>query len=373
MFEIKKIPRSARDPLFADFFFQCYPSTMERIVMHLDMDAFFAQIEERENPRFKGKPLVVGADPKEGKGRGVVSTANYEARKYGIRSALPISQAFKLCPEAVFLPPNILFYEKVSERIMEILKKFSPVFEISSLDEAFLDLSFVGSFSKAEDLAKKIKKEIFEKEKLICTIGIGSNKVIAKMATNKAKPDGLLAVSLKETEKFLDPLPIREIPGVGPKTEEKLKALNVETVKDLKDVSKKDLERIFGKNGLGVYEIARGRNDDPVCQREEAKSLSRSFTFEKDTREADIIFSAFERMTKEIFSEAEKESLPFRTLWVTCRFSGFETKRKETTFPSRVKYFSFFEKESKKILLKLMMENSKPIRMIGMGVKVDRS
>jgi len=136
----------------------------ERIILHLDMDYFFAQIEERENPQFKGKPVVVGADPKGGKGRGVVSTANYEARKYGIKSGMPISKAYQLCPNAIFLPVNVELYEKVSDEIMEIVKKYSPVYEIVSLDEAYLDISFCKNWKEAENLGKKLKKEIFEKE-----------------------------------------------------------------------------------------------------------------------------------------------------------------------------------------------------------------
>ena len=163
---------------------------MRRIILHIDMDYFFAQIEERENPQFKEKPVVVGADPRGGRGRGVVSTANYEARKYGIHSALPISKAYQLCPNAIFLPVNMELYQKVSENIMEIIKKYSPVFEQVSLDEAYLDISLTflqkeWGYQKAEKLAKKLKKEILEKEKLTSTIGIGPNKLIAKIASEK--------------------------------------------------------------------------------------------------------------------------------------------------------------------------------------------
>ena len=181
-----------------------------RIILHLDMDAFFAQIEERENPQFKGKPIVVGAEPKGGQGRGVVSTANYEARKYGIHSALPISQAFRLCPTAIFLPVNMSFYEKISTEIMEIIKKYSNIWEIVSLDEAYLDISFLKSFEKAKKLAVKLKKEIFEKEKLTSTVGIGPNKMIAKMASEKAKPDGLMIVPDHQIDEFLEPLDMRK-------------------------------------------------------------------------------------------------------------------------------------------------------------------
>ena len=225
---------------------------MERIILHIDMDAFFAQVEERENPQFKGKPVVVGADPKGGKGRGVVSTANYEARKYGIHSALPISKAFELCPKAIFLPVNIELYQKVSEKIMEIIKKYSKTWEIVSLDEAYLDLSHIfydrekcgigEIWERVEKLAKKLKKEILEKEKLTCTVGIGPNKLIAKMAAEKAKPNGLLVIKPKQIKEFLEPLDIDDLPGIGPKTAEKLRVSGVNKIKELKRLSKSRLK-----------------------------------------------------------------------------------------------------------------------------------
>jgi DNA polymerase IV (DinB-like DNA polymerase) len=211
---------------------------MERIILHCDMDYFFAQIEERENPQFKGKPVVVGADPKGGKGRGVVSTCNYIARKYGIFSGMPISKAYKLCPNAIFLPVNIDFYKKVSEKIMKIAKRYSPIFEIVSLDEAYLDLTsnsnvleniriskLKEAFREAEKIGKSLKEEIFEKEKLTYTVGIGPNKLVAKIATECAKPNGLLVLTPENAEKFLEPLDIEKIPGIGPKTAEKLKKI----------------------------------------------------------------------------------------------------------------------------------------------------
>ena len=189
---------------------------MQRIILHIDMDYFFAQIEERENPQFKGKPVVVGADPKGGKGRGVVSTANYVARKYEIHSAMPISKAYQLCPEAIFLPVNIELYQKVSENIIEIVKNYSPIFEQVSLDESYLDLSQIAkNFKEAEKIGKQLKAEIFEKEKLTSTVGIGSNKLIAKIASDKGKPNGLLIIKPKEVKKFLEPLDIEDLPGIG--------------------------------------------------------------------------------------------------------------------------------------------------------------
>jgi len=285
---------------------------MQRIILHIDMDYFFAQIEERENPRFKGKPVVVGADPKKGEGRGVVSTANYEARKYGIHSALPISKAYQLCPEAVFLPVNMELYKRVSENIMEIVKKYLPrstpsesegllrgfpKMEIVSLDEAFLDLSFLSNLSifstivenidkrgvweRAKELAKKLRKEILEKEKLIATVGVGPNKLIAKMATNRAKPNGLLIIRPKEVKKFLEPLDIEKLPGIGPKTAEKLRNIGINKIKELKRLSRIRLKNLFGVVGENIYKRVRGIDGEEVSSEEIIKSISKSASWRK--------------------------------------------------------------------------------------------
>ena len=198
------------------------------------MDHFYTALEEREHPEIKGNPVIVGSDPKEGKGRGVVSTSNYEARKSGVRSGMPISQAWRLCPRAVYLPPNFPLYIKVSDEIMEIARKYAGKFEQWGIDEAFLDVSDkVDDWVGAELLARQIKQEIKEKEGITASIGIGPNKLVAKVASDYQKPDGLTIVKEEEVEKFLDPLPVRKLLWVGRKTEAKLKELGVNTIGDL--------------------------------------------------------------------------------------------------------------------------------------------
>jgi DNA polymerase IV (DinB-like DNA polymerase) len=343
---------------------------MKRIILHIDMDYFFAQIEERENPHFRGKPLVVGADPKGGKGRGVVSTANYEARKYGIHSALPISIAYKLCPKAIFLPVNIELYQKVSERIMKIVKKYSKKYEIVSLDEAYLDISFLKSFKKAKDLAIKLKKEIFEKEKLTSTVGIGKNKLIAKLASEKAKPNGLLIIKPNQTKKFLEPLDIEDLPGIGPKTAEKLRAIGIEKIRQLKKLSKSKLKEMFGKVGENFWQMARGIDKEEVCQEEIIKSIGKQITFERDTRNPRFIFGKFNQIIEEVYRELFSENFSFKTIIVICRFSDFETHTKSKTLKEPSKDLEIFKKESKKLLLKFLLESKKFIRLIGLRVKV---
>jgi DNA polymerase IV (DinB-like DNA polymerase) len=332
------------------------------------MDYFFAQIEERENPQFKGKPVVVGADPKGGKGRGVVSTANYLARKYGIKSGMPISKAYQLCPNAIFLPVNIELYEKVSEKIMEIVKRYSPVYEIVSLDEAYLDISSCKDWREAENLGKKLKKEIFEKEKLTCTVGIGSNKTIAKLAAEKAKPNGLKVVKPEEVENFLDPLDVDDLPGIGPKTAEKLRKIGINKIFELKKLSKEKLKEMFGKIGERIWERARGIDEEPVSPEEVIKSIGRQITFERDTRNPRLIFGIFEKLIREVYDELIENNFSFRTVTVICRYKGFETHSKSKTLENNCCDLATLKSEAKKLLLRFLMENKKLIRLIGIRV-----
>ena len=355
---------------------------MRRIILHIDMDYFFAQIEERENPQFKGKPVVVGADPKGGKGRGVVSTANYVARKFGIHSAIPISKAYQLCPEAIFLPVNMELYQKVSENVIEIIKKYSPIFEQVSLDEAYLDLSQIAkNFKDAEKIGKKIKDEIFEKEKLTSTVGIGPNKLIAKIASEKGKPNGLLIVKPKEVKKFLETLDIEDLPGIGPKTAEKLREIGINKIGELRKLSKSKLREMFGKVGEYFWERARGIDEEPVSSEEVIKSIGRQITFERDTRNPRLIFGSFEEMLKEVYQELMENKLGareaggrragcslFKTITVICRYSGFETHTKSKTLKEPAQDFKVLKKEAKKLLLKFLIESPKLIRLIGLRV-----
>ena len=391
---------------------------MPRIILHFDMDYFFAQIEERENPQFKGKPVVVctstplsanpseeitvvpeednndaykrsanpelveglGADPKGGKGRGVVSTSNYEARKYGIKSGMPISKAYQLCPDAIFLPVNIELYQKVSDEIMGIVKKYSPKYEIVSLDEAYLDLSHIFRdrekvstervWKEAKNIGENLKKEIFEKEKLTCTVGIGPNKTVAKLAAEKAKPNGLKVVKPEEVKKFLDPLDVDDLPGIGPKTAEKLRAIGINKVFELKKLSKKKLREMFGKVGEYFWERARGIDEEPVSPEEIIKSIGRQITFEKDTRNSRLIFGTFDQIIKETWEELISNNFKFRTITVICRYQGFETHSKSITLKNPTQDLQILKKEAKKLLLKLLFESKKLIRLIGLRLKL---
>jgi len=332
------------------------------------MDAFFASVEERENPQFRGKPIVVGADPKNGTGRGVVSTANYEARKFGLRSAMPITKAWRLCPRCIFLPPNFSAYSEVSRSVFEIARSYAKQYEVVSVDELYLDLGHLKDMGEAQKIAERIKKEIVQKEKITASIGIGSNKLIAKIASDYQKPDGLTVVLYKDRQKFLDPMNVRKIPGIGPKSMAKLASRGIHIIRDLRNVPEDDLVLWFGKWGRGMYQFSRGEDGRPVKADRKIKSIGKEHTFQKDTREGKEIFLVFEELMKEVFGRVEESGVAFRTITVVCRYQGFETHTKAYTPKKAVNNFRIFKKEAMRLLLQFLVQSPKPIRLIGIRV-----
>ena len=297
-----------------------------KIIMHVDMDAFFTAVEEREHPEFKGMPLVVGADPKEGRGRGVVSSASYEARKFGIRSGMPISRAWKLCPDAIYLPVNFKLYIQASSRIMEILRKYTDKFEQWGLDEAFLDVSSrVRNFEEAEKLAEKIKQKIRKSEGLTCSIGVGPNKLVAKIASDFEKPDGLTVVDENAVESFLAPLPVRKLLWVGKKTERKLNEMGIKTIGDLATYDVSVLTDKFGVMGVQYSLMARGIDQSEVAERGEIKSVGRERTFEEDTSDYNLVLQTLDKISEEVHREIVERKMLFKTITVKIRFENFET------------------------------------------------
>jgi DNA polymerase IV (DinB-like DNA polymerase) len=230
------------------------------IILHMDMDSFFASVEVRENPSLRGLPVIVGADPKRGTGRGVVSTASYEARRCGVRSGMPISRAYHLCPDAVFLPVNFPLYIATSERIMQIVSGYGEGLEPVSIDEAYLDVTKAGSFDAAVELAVRMKEEIRSKEYLTCSIGIGPSRVVAKIASDMQKPDGLTIVRPEEVDTFLGPLPVRKLPGIGKKTEKELIERGISTIGQLAGTDIQVLQSLFGMWGVYMHTLALGQD-----------------------------------------------------------------------------------------------------------------
>ncbi|MDX1813911.1 MAG: DNA polymerase IV, partial [Candidatus Bathyarchaeia archaeon] len=285
------------------------------MIFHLDMDHFYTAVEQREHPQYASKPVVVGANPKEGKGRGVVSTSNYEARKAGITSGMPISRAWKLCPEAIYLPPNFPLYIKVSQEIMEIARRYADKFEQWGLDEAFLDVSTrVKDYAEAKAYAKELKGEIKKKERLTCSIGVGPNKLIAKVASDYQKPDGLTIVKQDDAEAFLAPLPVRRLLWVGRKTEAKLKKIGINTIGDLAQYDPTVLVETFGVMGTQMHLMARGIDRSEVVARTEVKSISHETTFEEDIDDADIVLKALDALAADVSKEVVAQKLFFKTV-----------------------------------------------------------
>jgi DNA polymerase IV (DinB-like DNA polymerase) len=340
----------------------------KRIIFHMDMDHFYTAIEEREHPEYKGKPVVVGADPKEGKGRGVVSTSNYEARKAGVRSGMPISRAWKLCPEAVYLQPNFPLYIKVSNEIMDIARKYADKFEQWGIDEAFLDVSArVKDYAEAEALAKQIKREIREKESLTCSIGMGPNKLIAKIASDYQKPDGLTIVKEGEAEAFLAPLSARKLLWVGRKTEAKLKTMGINTIGDLARYDPTVLAEKFGVMGTQMHLMARGIDRSEVEARTDVKSISHETTFEEDTADTDTVLSALDVLSEEVCREALNQNLFFKTVTVKLRYENFETHTRSKTLAFMINRSQDLKKTAKE-LLQTYLRSDRKVRLIGVRV-----
>ena len=339
-----------------------------RIIIHLDMDHFFTAVEEREHPQYKGKPVIVGADPKGGKGRGVVSTSNYEARKAGVKSGMPISRAWKLCPEAIYLPVNYALYTEASNKIMEILRTHAAKFEQWGIDEAFLDVtSKVKNFGDAEAIARQIKKEILEKEKLTCSIGIGSNKLVAKIASDFQKPDGLTIVKAEESEKFLALLPVRKLLWVGRKTEEKLKTMGITTIGDLARCDPTILAEAFGIVGRQLSLMSHGIDRSEVEEKGEIKSMSREVTFEDDTADFAIVLDSLNKLSEEVYKDVLRQNLCFKTVIIKVRYENFETHTRSKTLPFITNRLQDLEKNAKE-LLQAYLKSDRKVRLIGVRV-----
>ena len=340
-------------------------SMKTRVIFHLDMDHFYTAIEERENPMLRGKAVVVGADPKQGKGRGVVSTSNYKAREAGVRSGMPISRAWRLCPEAVYLPPNFPLYIAASNAVMEIVKCYADKFEQWGIDEAFLDVSErTHNFEEAEDLAKRLKAEVKEKQHLTASIGIGPNKLIAKIASDFHKPDGLTVVRENEVEAFLAPLPVRKLLWVGRKTEAKLKPLGIETIGDLARFDPAVLNEMFGVMGVQMHLMARGIDNSEVEQRTGVKSISHETTFEEDTDDSKEVLAALDALSEDVAKETAEQQLFFKTVTVKVRYENFETHTYAKSLPFQTNRTQDLRKTARE-LLSVHLEPGRKVRLLG--------
>ena len=300
-----------------------------RQILHVDMDAFFVSVEELEDPSLKGKAVVVGADPD---GRGVVSAASYEARKFGVHSAQPIGQAKKLCPHAIFLRGHYEKYREYSEKIYRIFGEFTPIVEMVSVDEAYLDLTgcerlYGSAFQAADRLIRAVK----EKTKLNCSVGASTSHLVSKIASDQAKPHGLLYVLPGCEAKFLAPLPVRRMPGIGKVTEPQLLSLGISTIGDLQAFGCGRLTERFGKWGEYLYTKSRGVDIEAYAYEEEPKSISHETTFDADTADGEEVERTLSYLNQLVAQRLRDHKLFARTVGLKLRYTGFETLTRDVT------------------------------------------
>jgi DNA polymerase IV (DinB-like DNA polymerase) len=303
-----------------------------RVILHVDLDAFYASVEQRENPSLKGKPLIIGADPKEGTGRGVVVACSYEARKRGVRSGQPISRAYKLCPDGIYMRPNLALYGEVSNDVMELLRAFAGKFEQVSIDEAFLEATeSCAKFGGPVKLARQIKSELLQSQGLTCSIGIAPNKSAAKIASDFKKPDGLTYVDPEHVKEFLAPLPVSKVSGIGRKTEQTLKELGIRTIGELAAYPPKALYKRFGKSGVWLWAIANAEEKVEVQESYVMKSIGAEHTFENDTGDWSAIDKELLSLIESVHQRLVEEKTSCRTITLKIRFTGFETYNRAKT------------------------------------------
>jgi len=346
-----------------------------RVIIHVDFDYFYAQCEARENPSLKDKPVVICIYSGRGEDRGAVATANYIARKYGVKSGIPIIQARRKLKDidATFLPANFDLYERVSENIMNILGSHADKFEEVGIDEAFLDMTLKtdGSFEKAQQLALKIQNEILEKEKITVSIGIGPNKLVAKIAAGRRKPFGLTLIKPEEVGAFLAALPVNELLGVGKKTAAVMDEMGIKTIGDLAKFDLEKLVKRFGKVlGVYFYNSANGIDESLVQERGMVESISHIPTLREDTRDLDTILEEAYEICADIYERAIELKLNFKTVTVQLILQDMSTPSRSRTFETPIETLEALRETAKELLQKLLAEVPVELKARRIGVKI---
>jgi DNA polymerase-4 len=335
------------------------------VVFHVDMDAFYASVEQRDDPSLAGKPIIVGAAPGH---RGVVSACSYEARRFGIHSAMPISQAYRRCPQGVYLPVRMERYLEVSRDVMAILARYTPHMQQISIDEAFLDLTGTERlFGPAQETARRLKAEVREKTGLAISVGIGPNKYLAKLATNAGKPDGLVEVSAENAETFLDGVPLKELWGIGEKTLQRLTELNITAVRQLRGIPQPELVRLLGAGAAGFLSaVSHGADPGIFSEEPRSRSLSSETTFEQDRKDRAGIERILLELCHQVMFRMIEESWKSKTPTLKLRFHDFTTVSAQKT----LKHWVSSAEELYAVALELLSSRWSggiPIRLIGIG------
>ncbi len=339
------------------------------MIIHVDMDAFFASVEQLDRPKLRGKPVIVGGSVES---RGVVSAASYEARRFGVHSAMPMSQALRRCPDGVFVPLRMSRYAEISDQIHEIFNRYTPMVEAISLDEAFLDVSGCEKlFGAAESIARKIKREIRDELGLVASAGVATNKFLAKVASDLEKPDGLVVVPTDQEaiESFLEPLPIRRIWGVGKVAAERFHRIGVRTIGQLRRLSLSGLTGHFGEStARHFYDLARGRDGRDVIPYCSPKSISHETTFPKDESDPKLLRTCLLELTDQVACRLRAKKLFAKSVHLKVRFADFRTVTRSSTLPTPTNRTDKLSSTAVEILEHRLPAKQLPVRLIGIGV-----
>lgn len=342
------------------------PSEQELTILHVDMDAFYASVEERDRNDLGGKPLIVGGSAAS---RGVVAAANYRAREYGVHSAMPTATALRLCPEAVVLPPRIEVYSEVSRQIRAILHRFTPLVEPLSLDEAFLDVGgTVSLFGSAAGIGWKIKQAIRDELQLVASVGVAANKYLAKLASDLEKPDGFLTVPTSGVQEFLDPLPVERIWGVGRATGKIFQALGVQTIGQLRAVSRLTLDRRLGRSGEQIWNLARGIDPRRVTPDSGAKSISHETTFSRDVEDPEVLRAWLLSLVEQVGRRLRRQKLRGRTVHLKLRYDDFDTITRSQSLSEATNSTEALWRVAASLLETRLPQRKLCLRLIGVGV-----
>jgi DNA polymerase-4 len=337
-----------------------------RQIIHVDMDAFYASVEQLDNPDLVGKPVIVGGDPKQ---RGVVSAASYEARKFGVHSAMPMSQAIRLCPNAIVLPVRMERYAEISQQIHTTFERFTPQIEPISLDEAFLDVTgSIQLFGSAEKIGRAIKDQIRENLGLVASVGIATNKFLAKLASDLDKPDGFVVITKENKQQILDPLPVSRIWGVGKVTEKALKSKGIDIIRQLRKAPPEILRSVFGDQTPHVLRLAQGIDNREVESSREAKSISSEQTFATDISDKDILLDVLLHQVEDVAQRLRLNDLEAKTITLKLRYDDFRTITRSSTFDQPTNTTKTFWQETQKVFLKWHKKSAGPLRLLGFGV-----
>jgi len=336
------------------------------MILHCDMDAFYASVEERERPELVGKPVIVGGTPEK---RGVVSAANYVARRYGVHSAMPAVTARRLCPQGIFLPPRIDYYAEISGQIREIFERFTPLVEPLSLDEAFLDVS--GSehlFGPAAEIGRQIRRAVRHETQLVVSVGVAPNKFLAKIASDLKKPDALVVVEPAQVQEFLDPLPVERLWGVGRQTSKVFQRLGIHTIGQLRQWPLDALRGRFGSTAEHLWNLAHGWDDRPVVPERDAKSISNETTFERDIDDLEILRAWLVDLVEQVGWRMRRSRLRGRTVHLKVRFADFSLITRSQTLPEPTDITHELWQTANELLCRRLPAGHLPVRLLGMGV-----